>query len=166
MLKSQINLKLTEVQLDLVRKLVLVSCLSYRCKFQCPHSIWRYFFRFFYFNNCHSSVISVNLFHVSKVLSATNLHPLLLTECKSFHRILEATDTKFSAIWPCWQSNFDKQKEKATRLIDKKDQQILVLIQPIWLLKISNVNNFTKSPVRFLKVRAASGKLSDVKFQN
>jgi hypothetical protein len=50
--------------------------------------------------------------------------------------------------------------------LTKKDGQIWLLIGPIWLLKVSNVNNFTKSPVRFLKVRAASGKLSDVKFQN
>ena len=48
----------------------------------------------------------------------------------------------------------------------KTAEQIWLLIGSIWLLKISNVSNFTKSPVRFLKVRAASGKLSDVKFQN
>ena len=57
-------------------------------------------------------------------------------------------------------------KKKLPDQFTKKAEQIWLLIRPIWLLKISNVNNFTKSPVRFLKVRAASGKLSDVKFQN
>ena len=121
MLKSQINLKLTEVQLDLVWKIVLVSCLSYvpLSKFQCPQFLIQ-------FDDILDFLFLWTGFNL--VLSATNLHPLSLTEGGSFHRILETTDTKFSAIWPCWQSIFNKQKEKATRLIDKNEQQIWVLI--------------------------------------